>query len=1242
MARSIPPTERQVFIAQIPPGYTNDKIRKGLKNWPPIEEIFHDTNSSWANLTLKSEKAQKKVLNTRALHVLDGKHALLVKPFESRSTLVQTAKDGHSSATPPPPPPQSGVEAMGDTFKLFVGGIPYDFDESDVRKSIESWGNVVHVSLPPSRGAAFVTFATHQDQQRLLKAKDKHKIGNKFVDVKPYLSKGVRQGLGGPQRVPEATGAVPKTSQSQIPVNRGQLSAVLVQYVGNRGQFGIVVTNDQRKGILHANSVCVCRKHGLRCIDATCPDYRLYTETEGLSDLIGVNTIMIMVIRPLEVEDCPYVFQAIVAWPALSTFPSNLVEPSGKVLDDHIMEIMKHPTCFLKTNVRERSSSQAPEATPRTQRRKRNLSESSRKANSASESSQKGPDGSGNEIETTDGIQMLSQISDLALKRDDLMRYLSKIRTIKEFFQVHFNQAPLENILRLAQKIMQVDVKRRQIVSRMLVSKFIKANDIEISDQKLQNIMALFKVLLHPFSQETDVDNKIAEKMANQEHTEIIQQVLSNTTPKQISSVNDDIQGASSQSIVASSGGIEQVVLSLESVSLASIESFEPCPGTEMIPKFGEESRRKFQDIYDWVTHFYKNPQASVHFKPDDVGKAIVNSLVNASLDKQQVVNDKKCFLTQPLIILTSYANYVDEYFNSRSRLMVSREFIVHVLALYFWNSNPLIAEVSGKGQSHPTLTSILSATIVSQSRLTNVRGIVIQYLNKSVGLVVTPFGMVFFDIRLALTRADGDWIRCQYQNQMPVGSMVKMHCMIVGENEEGGKQKSPFLVAFKVWPLGVEDVPYTGLWLPGGSKFWKTSLAQFSKIVEANPQLKIKTEVSQKEKKVETDLYDKYFENFMKKAYGEMKTSSAVSKANLEGAEPTYKTAIAFFKNRVNDPSMFIKAVNTVRVLALRNIPLHDLRKCFMASKFLGSVDIFVEALELILISPGSSIFYGPDFDKNVCNIVGLIKAFFEEGDPVVEGQITENQKKISSNPLGSKMRIANILEACNCFNPYKFISKPLMISDQSYPAHQSSQVRPQSQASPINLAAISLDDDEDDLQRQILALMQEVAELRSWKEEITQRYDKFGEDITKLLTLYRDKIANLEEKVFQNQTIDRTGATIALSQRNNVKVCQEGQNETYSFQLLKDGNLSVSSISAIFPNISCLIYRHENTLNIQVLAKCGEIFLPPEDGWGDRIYIAKLNAPQQPFFNQSPPFTINPNPHGLLYRPQHFPPRH
>ncbi|TRY74652.1 hypothetical protein TCAL_00575 [Tigriopus californicus] len=904
------PTERQVYVHLVPKGYTNDLIRKGLPHWPAIEEVYHKPNTSWANITLKSAKAQKEVLSQPVLHVLDGQHKIHVKPFNSGGIHPQ---DTWYASSPNP-----NENEMSDACKLFVGGIPYDFDEEDVRKAIHGWGKVVHVSIPPSHGAAFITFATPEDQRRALKDKDKHKIGHKFVDVKPYVSK---PGRGSLAVTPGLLGAVPKASQGQTVLNSGIMS--------------------QPTGLFKANA-----------------------------------------------------------------------------------------------NVRERAASQAPDPTPRTQRRKRNQSASQPKKSVASESTE--INSSENEAEQNpEKDKMLSEITDLSLNRDDLMRYLAKIRTIKEFLQEHFSQASEDNILSLAQKIMQVDVKKRQIISNSLISRFIKVNHLNIGEQKRQNIMALFKVLLHPFAQETEMDGKVAEKMADREHMIMIHKFLNNATPTPSTIIGQDMSGVSSQIGSTFSKTMEVTALLFESVSLDSIDSFSLATEDNTIPKFNAEARRKYQDIYDWVTHYYKTVKTSESFKADDVGKAIVNSLSNASLDKQEIVNDKKLFLAEPLVILGKYARFVDAYFNPHSHLVVSREFVIKALALYFWNTNPFIAELAGNDPKHPTLSSILSATVISKSMLANVRGIVIHFFNTSVGLVVTPFGKVLFDIRSALTRSNQDWIRCTHQNQLSVGSMVKLHCIIVEDNED---KKMTFLVAFKLWPIAVEEEPYTGLWIAGGSEFWKASLGQLIKLVKANPELMFTTKIDQNRKKDDVDLYNKCFEHFMRKAFDELKTSSAVSRANLEITEPTFKTAIAFFQKRIDDASWLTKAVNTVK-------------------------------------------------QEKITNLEGI------------------------------------------------------------GPTQSVTQITP-SESTPTK----------------------------------------------------------------------------------NVKVVLEGHREIYSFPLSEDGNLSVSFITAIFPTVSCLIYVQQSTGHIRVCAKSGNIFSTPEDGWGNRIYTARILAAPPQYMNGIPPFQNHSNAQSLF----------
>ena len=53
-------------------------------------------------------------------------------------------------------------------------------------------------------------------------------------------------------------------------------------------------------------------------------------------------------------------------------------------------------------------------------------------------------------------------------------------------------------------------------------------------------------------------------------------------------------------------------------------------------------------------------------------------------------------------------------------------------------------------------------------------------------------------------------------------------------------------------------------------------------------------------------------------------------------------------------------------------------------------------------------------------------------------------------------------------------------------------------------------------------------------------------------------------------------------------------------------------------FPGVNALKFTTE-TNSIRLCRKIGDIFEPPEDGWGDRLYI--VHAPGPPLYQQGVP---------------------
>merc|ERR550534_144518 len=85
-----------------------------------------------------------------------------------------------------------GVPDESTKNEIFVGGLPQDIPEADVRVYFEGWGPILKLEHKQGKGFAFVTFEDEVTVQAILDNHASHEINGKWVDCKRAEN---RQGL---------------------------------------------------------------------------------------------------------------------------------------------------------------------------------------------------------------------------------------------------------------------------------------------------------------------------------------------------------------------------------------------------------------------------------------------------------------------------------------------------------------------------------------------------------------------------------------------------------------------------------------------------------------------------------------------------------------------------------------------------------------------------------------------------------------------------------------------------------------------------------------------------------------------------------------------------------------------------------------------------------------------------------------------------------------------------------------
>jgi len=81
--------------------------------------------------------------------------------------------------------------------------------------------------------------------------------------------------------------------------------------------------------------------------------------------------------------------------------------------------------------------------------------------------------------------------------------------------------------------------------------------------------------------------------------------------------------------------------------------------------------------------------------------------------------------------------------------------------------------------------------------------------------------------------------------------------------------------------------------------------------------------------------------------------------------------------------------------------------------------------------------------------------------------------------------------------------------------------------------------------------------------------------------------------------------------------------RNEVHEFPTDENGNLSFTAVNAVYPGVNALKFESKETNSIRLCRRIGDIFEPPEDGWGNRLYI--IHSPLSQATATAPPPVSN-----------------
>jgi len=237
------PLTRKLFIGGLPEDIEEDTMKEHFGEYGVVESVMLKGTRGFAFVTFETVDEARKVLQFKG-HVI-GEKDIICKPAinndqqrkfnpnmpqkfptNERSLLppyatnqssypanthpsqlgpqlnsAQPVKDTASQQKPAndqnvaAPKPDNTPQAVVETNKLFVGGLPPKTTDADLKEYFLKFGKIENVNLmidqqtSRHRGFGFITFVEQQDARSCLDFETEHKLHDKVIDVKTAVSR---------------------------------------------------------------------------------------------------------------------------------------------------------------------------------------------------------------------------------------------------------------------------------------------------------------------------------------------------------------------------------------------------------------------------------------------------------------------------------------------------------------------------------------------------------------------------------------------------------------------------------------------------------------------------------------------------------------------------------------------------------------------------------------------------------------------------------------------------------------------------------------------------------------------------------------------------------------------------------------------------------------------------------------------------------------------------------------------
>ncbi len=936
--------------------------------------------------------------------------------------------------------------------KVFVGGLPFDADRDAVYEALGAWEGVVQIFYKGSGGWATAEFTSKQRRDEFVRNKDRYnKILNVKVDIKEFSDKSKSGGHANANANansnsnPAPVSPVKAPAQPSVLDNRnGVQNGSIMEYVyGKKAVFGVIrprPPNEANKVVFHAASVYYCDTHKLMCSSSACPGYQFVARSlnrQGLKlcEVLPPGTQVNFLQRAITFREVPFALQATVVWPSLSKRPRFDLDEAELNLHLLLLDYISAPSSQQKSSDVSFSSGPKPfanvkETTPPFSRPQEQDLSGGAAAYCDSEA-----------MATASSSSIHSQQSVVSKSDRDVKVLLQIFDELKHFLESHIRPLGVnKSLAALAKKLLTIAASNLERANAsasgvLIMMKFLKDQGVQPAKQK--DLLTSYKSYHEAMAQRLKRDV---------EDIDMVERALEEGARK---------VGAAEAKTVGATGEEGDTDRSKKTEAGAGVSSDGSGDGPERMdgkdravsarcPKFlipsgnivlpcnlslhvgGFSSPEGFFDTVQ-VGNDHLNQQMAKWLKEElfpawrarsvypfavqDLAKSVLKTWMDSTRPPLKLKEELRNSLDKPSSLLASWSSVAEKAWASANadHPRVAVDFVVRCSILHCWDhlSKNSIPVANDDSKFRRLLTDAPYKS--DGGAIFNLRGVVARHFGQSVGIAFTSEGAVFFGGHVAYipnSKSGGKkWTCCsgELRSQLAVGTVVRLHATVTKAPSE------KYLYATKVWAPTLphtdhDEEPVIGPEVPGGEHYWKQLSVEIEKVLRANPTFGLTSEGADASCQF-SKRYDEAVEHFLNARYDVSKRRLG---ADAEDDSTKAKVALSYgnFLNFCASAGLgFSKGelIDSLKVLqSVDGLGFFDLRKRFVACSVTNTVPLFQEEVELAMMTSAASVLTVADSPRLV-NVSPILVRFFDEADPVAEGQVQEIRKCLEHKTQGS-----------------------------------------------------------------------------------------------------------------------------------------------------------------------------------------------------------------------------------------------